>query len=385
MLSDLVMALPNITSLNLRHTKCSDQVLTQIGQCCKNLHELDIYGCPVTDMGVMSLCVSFDPKHPKVEKLLKLDIAFTAVSYKAVEIVLCNCKRLQILHYPDTCAAIYYMDAKGVFESVDYREPLRLQTLNLMMMKEMDCRPNDSLSISCLRCPFVTKVYIHRGITDEGVLHLAVLQHLKVLHLTNDNGEDITFEGGLLPLLQAAGSGLEEFAISEVNLLDIAVIGHCCPKLRKFICLTASFRFASFPMHTHPEITLQEGRGAPYQNLEELRLSIYNERNDFPAYFLQLILLNAKRLRELHLVHIQEFSDDLVKSVLEVNPLERLHRLSLDQCNRIGVEPIFDLLLAKNDLVSLSLRCCQELTRIDFEDLQRAVQVNRLEVVIDWS
>jgi hypothetical protein len=335
-------------------------------------------------MGIMSLCVSFSPKEPKMEKLYKLDVAFTAITHKAVEIVLGNCKNLQILNYPDTCAALYYMNLRGVFDTADYKEPLRLRTLCLSMMKDTECVPDESLRISCIRCPNITEAQIHRGVTDNGVHHLAQLTHLSTLHLTNDNGEEITFERGLLPLLQVIGANLEELFLSEINFLDIGAIGHCCPKLRKLSCLVAGFNEAFFPMHTHPEITAVKNQITPFQHLEELHVSIYTEANNFPAQFLRLLLLSATQLRELYLVQVQEFTDDLFTQILQQNPLSHLRVLSLERCNDINLDSIYDFCEADNDLNQLTLKFCQSITRIDQEQLETLVEEEKFDIDIDW-
>ena len=96
-LADMVDALPKLVSLNLRQTKCTDQVLNRIGHTCKELRELNVFGCPVTDMGIMSLCVSFDQKDPKVPKLCKLDIGCTAVTSKGVQYILSELKHLRLM------------------------------------------------------------------------------------------------------------------------------------------------------------------------------------------------------------------------------------------------------------------------------------------------
>ncbi|ELU06385.1 hypothetical protein CAPTEDRAFT_207619, partial [Capitella teleta] len=102
-LADLVESLPRLQVLNLRQTKCNDQVLSRIGSSCQDLRELNLFACPITDMGLLSLCVSFEPSHPKCPRLFRLDISNTAVTNKGVEVLVKNLPQLHFLVYPDIC------------------------------------------------------------------------------------------------------------------------------------------------------------------------------------------------------------------------------------------------------------------------------------------
>ena len=387
-LADMVDSLPRLVSLNLRQTKCTDQVLNRIGHTCKELRDLNVFGCPVTDMGVMSLCVSFDPKEKKMAKLCKLDIGCTAVTSKGVQYILDELRNLRYLVYPDVCEVLYRLHHKDFVkgnsppkEKIHY-----LQNLYHSNLKSNLSPVEKSIEVSVAFCPYVTEVHFVRGLTNESVIQLINLEHLRVLNVANSDEELVTFEEGLLPLLQVRGKNLDDLALFEINNLDLGVIAALCPNLRKFSCLVAGFPQAQFPMNTHPElIEMMLQSHKPFTKLEQVRVLIHTQSNRFPVQYVKILTKNAFNLKELHFAFVQSLTDEVFLNIIENNKMEQVEKITFESCNNISSAIGYLLLDLPNNLRHLLLKDCMEITRRDFDKYKKIVNENCYDMVVDWT
>lgn len=385
MLANLVGALPNVQSLNLQQTKCNDQVLGAIASSCRQLRELNVLGCPISDMGVMSLVVAFNPDQPKCEKLLKLDISSTAVTSKGASIALTNLKQLRFLVYPDMCDVLYRLHHSHQAEDEVAKEKQHnLRLLTVSFLKSNLGPVEKTVEVSCAFCPYITEVNFIHGVTNESLLYLSSLEHLRVLYLANCDEESITFEEGLVPLLQMRGEQLHEISLYEINNVDIGVIGACCPNLRKFTSLIAGFKNAKFPMHSHPEI-LMLSHHKPFTKLTHLKILLHTPEKFFPPEYLKSLLCNAKQITEVQLAFIETLTDSILEDVLNVNQLEHLETLTLENCDKVTVAPMLLLLEGPNDLTHLTLKRCKEITLQNFEYLADLAKSNQYDLEILWT
>jgi hypothetical protein len=239
-----------------------------------------------------------------------------------------------------------------------------------------------SVEVSCAVCPYVTDINFVRGVTDATLLPLSQLKHLRVLNVGNDDDVLVSFEGGVLPLLQVVGRSLQELSLFEVNDLDLGAIGACCPELKKFSCLIAGFPSATFPVNAHPE--LLQVKQAVFTHLEQVRVLLHTAENTFPSQFVRLLTVHAKNLSVLHLAYIQTLTDDLFQEILHSNPMERLERLVLESCHHISGEAIHQLLHMKNNLQALVLKDCRDITLRDFTAYKRFVADNNYDTCVEW-
>ena len=386
-IADVVNSASNIQYLNLQRTKCNDQVLSLIGHKLHNIKELIVSSCPITDMGIMSLCVNFDPSFVKCGKLLKLDINNTAVTHKGAQRAVEHLQNLAWLDFPDICDVIHRTRKDCVDcdkDELPKEQELKLRLLTISQMKEYAAPIYDTVRVSVLACPLVTEVNFISGASDKCVRLLSSLEHLRALHLGNSDVELITFEGGILPMLTERGATLLDFSLHEVNKIDIGAIAACCPNLKKFSCIVAGYPTAEFPVHTHPELIMAM-KHPPFAKLEHVKVLIHSPENTFPPQYVKLLTVKALKLQSLHFAYVQSLDDTVLNFILDENSFKNLEACYLESCNRLTGDGIRRLIQLCEVMKSLSLKYCNEITRQDFSDYLKFRSDNNYEMDIDWS
>lgn len=358
--------------------------MTKIGNVCSNLKELNLSACPITDMGIMSLCVSFDPLAQKCAKLLKLDVTSTVVTVKGIQCALDNLPQIQFVIYPDICEALYRMfSTKDKQEGDKCDHGLKLRYLSIQQMKATLAPVTQSIEVSCNHCPNITEVHFLRGVNNAGVLALSVLKHIKILHLANCEEQLMTFEEGILPLLQASGKSMEELFLNEINQIDVGCVGVCCPNLKIFSCLIAGYDIAEFLSHSHPEMLSLNAK--TFTELEEIRLLLHTEQTNFSESYIRMLMNNSPKLKSIQLAQVDAFTDQVLEQILNENPLHRLQKLKLESCMQITGEGIWKLIQAENNLKKLSMLHCFEITRADYYEVQKYCQRMNYAMDITWE
>ena len=385
-IADVMNSAANIHSLNLQRTKCNDQVLSLIGHKLQHLRELNVSSCPITDMGLMSLCVSFDPSYVKCKKLVKLHISNTAITHKGAQRAVEHLQSLQLLEFPDTCDVIYRARTHcgdRARDELAKEDVLRLRLLTMSQMKDYAAPVQETVHVSVLVCPYLTEVHFMRGATDECVRSLSELEHLRVLHLGNSDEELITFDGGVLPFITERGSSLLDLSLHEVNKIDIGAIAACCPNLKKISCLVAGYPTAEFPIHTHPELIMAM-KHPPFSMLEQVKVLIHSPENTFPPQYVKLLMVKALKLRSLHLAFIHALDDTVLDFILEANSLKELEVCYLESCHSLSGDGIRRLIQECEVMKSLVMKYCNEITRQDFSEYCKLCSDNNYEMNIEW-
>lgn len=337
-------------------------------------------------MGIMSLCVSFDPSYVKCKKLYKLDISNTGVTCRGAQVAIENIKHLTFLDFPDICEAVCQARKNcDVYTKDDLpsEQILNLRYLTISQMKQYMTPIPHSVKVAVLVCPFITEVHFMRGATDKCVTLLSELQHLHVLHIGNSDEEFISFEDGILPLLQTRGNSLLDLSLHEVNKIDLGLIAALCQNLKKFSCLIAGYPVAEFPMHTHPEIIASVNHDV-FSKLEQVKLLIHTPENTFPAQYVKILTVNAVKLRELHFAFVHSLTDTVLDFILNANKFEHLENCYFESCNKLSGDSINQLIDVCQVMKSLVLKYCNEITRQDFAQYCKFCRDNNFEMNIEW-
>ncbi|GLH14928.1 Uncharacterized protein GBIM_19354, partial [Gryllus bimaculatus] len=90
----LVPRFSSLVSLNLRMTLTVDQMLASIGRNCPQLLDLNLTATPITDRGLVLLCVGEDGQR-QAQSLVRLVVAETFVTAAGATIVLQSLARLR--------------------------------------------------------------------------------------------------------------------------------------------------------------------------------------------------------------------------------------------------------------------------------------------------
>lgn len=348
------------------------------------MQDLNVSGCPVSDKGIMNLCGTNNTQSTQCEKLVRLDITSTAVNVNGAQLALNNFPNMRFLMFPDVCEAlhsIHHQNRRNAMEGVN--RTLNLQYISVQQMKPTSAPVTATIQSSCLQCPFITEVHFLRGVDNEGLLLISALKHVRTLHLANSVEELITFDSGVLPVLQLIGSTVEELALNEINDLNVDYIGSCCPDLKNFKCLISEYHSANFQVDSHSE--LSNTKHVRFRKLEKLEMLLFTAENNLSEFTLYHLIVNAIKLRSLNLAHVNVFGDSNVNSILEKNPLHYLEYLRLECCSHITAEGIWNILESENNLSTLSMLHCFEISRRDYDKFLKYLRSNNCDVNVQWE
>ena len=380
-----MMFLQKIHNPNRRYTEVCQQVLHQIGKFCVNLRELDVSSCPVSDNGIMNLCI-FLNEPTKRSRLVLLNVLSTAVTVKGAEIAIANCNDLRVLMFCDICEVLYRMygsqEKQKEFELSGEVPSLLLQNLIIQQMTASLAPVAASIEISCKICPNITEVDFVRGVTDQGLVYLSSLEHLRRIKLANCEEQQISFEAGVLPLLQIRGATVEELSLCDINNIDLACIGACCPNIRSLSCLVAGYASCSFPLCTQPEVLNKSA--SSFTELRHLKLLLHCPQNSLPSTCLKLLFRNSLELETIGLDNIDVLDDDVMNEILDGNPLLKARSIKLKTCQHVTAAPLWRL-LEYNELSHMDLSGCLQITRRDIDDFKRYCKTKCFNLKIIWS
>ena len=195
----------------------------------------------MTDIGIQWLC---GVDHLEMENgksglcntIKKLSILYTKVTQQGIQVVLKYLLALNILENYNTVEALVELAQS----EKDSKQPGFYNKFSISTLYTSPYTPyrSESLQLALSLCHSLNHVSIHltKGLKDSDLLCLRsikILRKLKILgsRLWLPNETEITFDGGVAPLLQVFGKSLESLALEGLNLVRISVIIEFCPNL----------------------------------------------------------------------------------------------------------------------------------------------------------
>ena len=317
----------------------------------------------MTDAGIKGLCVSIDDTGMKDDRLgqckfiTTLNIRHTHVSESGIQIAFENLPGLKNLlsNFPIQ-----------VLADLSVRFPQYSLT-------SFECCPYDSycpnfslykigsLELSASMCSSVTKVTIQVqiGITDVEVLGLLHLKNLRELSI---NGvfrhTEITFEGGLAPLLVAFGKSLTLLKLECVDMeIDVGVIIENCPEISTLHLSDCS--------HVEQSEFLRSQK--ILSKLKFLTISCNPDRpesNNFHSYYLTS-LLSSPELCKINIEWVDHFTDQVLLDAGNRNQFYKLEKVQLTYCDNITKRGIDVFFTDQNTLKELEFDDCKLVTNYD--------------------
>lgn len=381
----LVSSIPQIVCLNLRSTCCTDAVMALLGGHCRELRELDVSWCPVTDNGVSSLCINMDDLQtstPSPSKLNSLSLMGTNVTETGAMCAIKNLPYLKCLNFTNTCLALERLHLEDLKEGrLSSIKPYQLNALN----SDCDARSyvsKDSIDIATALCPHVMKVSAaNTNILNECLLLFSKFKCLQELELGSGSDAPIVFTESLVPLLLASGAGLTTLSLAEIPGVDVTVIGACCPNLRSLDLLFVA-GYDSLACGDATGTTSLEVEH-PFEQLQTLRI-VCTETSDIPPSQVRLLLSHSYDIESIYIQRCQTLTDSVITDVLNSNAMSRLNHLELEYCNTVTVASIMSLLGLDNPLCTLKTWWCQGITRQDYDFFQELVRQENLSVKVEW-
>ncbi|PPD95141.1 hypothetical protein GOBAR_DD07830 [Gossypium barbadense] len=332
-----------LKSLDLQGCYVGDQGLAVVGQCCKQLEDLNLRFCEsLTDSGLVTLATECG------KSLKSLGVAACArITDKSLEAVGSHCKNLETLSLDSE-----FISNKGILaiaQGCPLLKVLKLQCINVTDRALM------AVGASCLSLEMLA-LYSFQQFTDEGLRSIGKgCKKLKNLTLS-----DCNFLGDRG--LEAIATGCTELTHLEVNgchnigTIGLESVGKSCPRLTELALLYCQ-RVGNFAL-------TEVGRGCKY--LQALHLvdcsSIGDE--DHLQYSQRLPKSKEASYQEIHFS--TRVRDEALIAVGHGCPLKYLN---VSGCNQIGDAGIVAVARGCPNLTYLDVSVLQNLRDIALTEL----------------
>ena len=230
-------------------------------------------------------------------------------------------------------------------------------------------------AIQC--CPSVVQVDIVnvRGIFDRDLRALLDLQNLQHLSLGR---MEVSFEGGLLPILEKFGpDSLEQLELCSLTEVNVAAIAKHCTNLR-------SLSLRSIDRYT-PLAHVQSKR-LPHQFQSLKHLEMYNDRrhnNGAPTLTDLSFLISSPWLIAIELSGLENLSDQLIERMALFHCF--LKRLSLVDCPNVTPYSIDFLLVSDSPIAEINIKSCAKLLLTDANKWVKLAQESNWDLSIIWN
>ena len=331
------------------------------------LRVLNLEDCKlVTDCGIQGLCMSVDSLGRandtlgRCKDLQSLNLIDTGVTKKGLQMALENMPALKNLMHISIVEALAEM-ALNVCES--NLPELALSTLE---HEHYVSYQSGNLELALSLCPLITVVdlviYETQEFHDQDLLSLRSLKRMKELYIFKKKMEssilldnriqavgEITFGGGLAPVLKVIGSSLTTLNLSGFHDVNVLCIIECCPNL-EYLKLEKNYSYASScPEKVQKSVIQKQGNEQPIlKKLCALCIRIvclydgvdFSTCNNFIQSEILVILLSSPLLKEIDMYNCETLTDDVMLAVAKVNNFKQLEELSFVNCRFVTEKSI---------------------------------------------
>ena len=339
--------------------------------------ELDVTGCTkVTDAGIKGLCVSVD-KFGREDKTVglckrieKLTLRHTSVTKVGTRMALENLSNLKIL----ICDSLLVLDVladihqeafinggENVLDFPNYSltelniyRAVRQTAMNRSILVFDPPYRIGSLRQAVALCPLISEVHIVSSCLTNvellGLLKLKGLRKFSIEVFDSRRENQITFDGGVRPLLEGLGSSLTSLKIDHLNAINIGVIVEHCSNLRN---LSLIYNTCDVSFHSD----LIRAKKPVLEKLE--RLNIIDPRLvPIPPQDL-LSLLSSPSLKQLRICRCPSLTDGFLLDAANVHGFQKLESIDLQYCPNVTKSGIDLLMNESNPLSDIGLMFMQ--------------------------
>ncbi|KAK3909480.1 F-box/LRR-repeat protein 2 [Frankliniella fusca] len=389
-LCNLIPSFSTLVTLNLRMTLAVDPLLAQIGRHCPALRELNLAGTPVTDRGLVQLCISTEGRR-QCQRLSKLVVSETCVSVSGAAVVL------------QSLPSLTDFDFDNIFEAVDMVEQwdraleARLLTPAGVRLSEQPVAPPDVLQLRALTsgvefvgldsldsavkmCPFAASISISGSwLPNEALYKFMVLESLTALSLSNGEGMTLDFQEGVLPLLSACGERLQNLILTNFTEVDLAGIGRTCPRLLNLALSAVG--------HYEPLSSVNTSWFSQLQALEvwaDTSQAHAQGHEQLPSALHLRQLLVSPSLKNILFTACAALNDQLFHQIWMSNPMKLLSHLTLDHCHGVSPHLVHQVLDADNELTMLRIWSCCQINKIHNGEFVARICEENMNVYLEW-
>jgi len=348
-----------------------------VGHSCLNLVKLIVSSTGITNSGIFSLCQACRTDEG-CKKLVVLDITNTMVdSFGALHCIQ-NLTELQRLNFNNICQVI----ERDIAEKLDKENPQPYKLRQLQADFQHSASPH-SIKVACQWCPNLTEGSFYTGINSTNIAVLKGLKNLRELTLGSDGSATLNFQNDILPLLKVIGEQLIKFECLDVGGVDIILIGKLCPRLQSlFVILNSDSGEAS-----GEDISLgaTSVKAKLFSSLTEFNVTYPFEITHYQLNSVICLLKSATSLKTFICRYMHCLTDELLLDVYAVNLLSSIERVQFEHCNNIQPAVIWPLVEGANNLRSLHILDCWNITRADFDHIESVVRNNNFDLEVLWK
>ena len=311
----------------------------------------------MTDAGIKGLCLSIDNQGMKDERVGQcksintLNIRYTKITERGIQIAFENLPELKKLF---SCFPIEVQ--------ADLSVQFPQYSLTCLECSTCDYCPTykiGSVGLAASMCSSVTKVIIElqEGITNVELLGLLKLKNLCELSITGEYAvAEITFEGGVAPLLKAFGKSLTLLKLEHFESeADIGIIFENCPVLSTLHLNHINIRESEF-LRSQKILS----------KLKFLTVSCDSDYDPFPSYYLTS-LLSSPELSEISIRFSNSLTDQVLLDAAKRNQFCKLEELEIVSCHNVRNKGIDIFFSDQNSLKVIHLTECKLITKDDEE------------------
>ena len=367
--------------------------------------------CPITDAGIQGLCNSSNSFHQLgktncglglCKSIEFLDIFGTTVTKKGIKIILENLPAL--VHFD--CDFQMHVLAELLEEYLQRKQPLNATKFTCLRNIGSSSRslhaPYKSSAIGLLAtaCSSVNEMYIKTdeikenspSKKDEALLQILNLQQDKLCKLgISGRGEtyglpnphpDITFNGGIFPLLKHFGSSLTSLTLG--NLLEdkfsanIRTIVECCPKLESLTL--AEVNCSRARLEDESSRPSKRVKMDPLlKHLKYLEIDCFSlDSDDFD------LLLASPGLVTLKIENNYSIKDEILGKAAQLHQFKNLEYLKLYRCIFVTNKGVALFMNESNSLKKIEFEK-MHLSKNDFSEWKRMARERDWDVVFDFK
>ena len=352
----------------------------------------------MSDAGIEGLCgdinngcKSIFALRIKETQVTKLGVKMALVNLPALGTLVCDFSIGQVLE------EMHSMNAQ-------HDQPIipqySLTALNYHQTKDETPYISGSVKLAASLCySSVIKVEIDivKGLGDTDLLGLLLLKNLRELMIVNpsDNECQITFDGGIVPVLKAVGGSLNLLKLHGLEMyMNLSAIDYFCPNL----CHVFLENNLHYTLVQHPEeVSPIETQRPMFKKLETMHLHSSYETlpewdHELEVYLqplhvispnIVLLLLSSPVLNYVSIGCCNNLSDDLLQQANNIHGFENLEQLELLSCKSL-TDKGFDVFMnGNNPLKMITHGGCDLLTAEYLEECRKKIDNNNWKVKIE--
>jgi hypothetical protein len=351
-------------------------MLYLFANCYFHYRTLNVANCrKVTDVGVEALCVSVDYMGKTNETLgqcksiVKLETIGTEVTIKGIHIGLKNLPNLiswDMVSFQTLIEMQSQMDLRKEFVEIPkcFSKCYELEYGDQRSYgNQHSLAPYSSGSLKMVLpfCPFLSRVHITTlsGFMDADLLCLVYLEKLRKLEIHGcelSTGNEITFDDGIIPLLQAKGPNLIELKLTKLQTpINISTVTELCPNLHT-LYLSKNHIYTSNSSMFQPKFEMKK---LELLDIESLRSC--DKSCEIPSENLAF-LLSSPLLKIISVELCDTLTDDHLLKIGKVN--RSLWSLHLRGCNSITEKGV-NVFMQENEINRVFLISCRNISQYD--------------------